>query len=474
MKQKLIMFAIILFSIAAIQSSFAQDIKESLFKESKARLTDAESESVNLMSPSFYGDALKSYNEAEKDFKEGASLNDIKEQLAEMNASLNKAFKTAEVGKVTFARVLEVRNDAVQVSSEKNVPVLWKKAEEKLREAGEELEDGDVNDARDAANIAEGYFKDAELESIKIAWLVETRKQIEKAEDQNIGKNAPVTLALSKQLVKQCEKELNENRYDTDLPRSLAKQAQYEINHAFFINRFVRNFEDKDQTLESLILSTEKEFMKIAAAIGNEPAFDNGFAPVADGIVEHAAALKTETVKQKETIAALEQEVKLLKDELSGLTSEKSELAGKMEKLNMIKEKYAAVEKIFSSDEAQILRKENDIIIRLVGLSFDVGQSVIKPEDFGLLTRLQKAIKEFPEGKISIEGHTDSFGSDASNLNLSQQRADAVTQYLLANMTIDRSRITSTGYGETVPIANNETNEGRAKNRRIDLRIKND
>ena len=391
-----------------------------------------------------------------------------------MNASLNKAFKSAEVGKVTFASVLEVRDDALQVSAQKNVPELWLKAENKLREAGEELEGGDVNDAREAANVAEVYFKDAELEAIKIAYLVETRKQIKKAEDQNVGDRAPVTLALSKKLVKDCEKELNENRYDTDLPRSLAKQAQYEINHAFFINRFVRNFEDKDHTLENLILSTEKEFMKIAAAIGTEPAFDNGFTPVADGIVEHAAVLKTENVKQKETIAALEQEVKLLKDELSGLTSEKSELAGKMEKLNMIKEKYAAVEKIFSSDEALVLRKENDIIIRLVGLSFDVGKAVIKPEDFGLLTRLQKAIQEFPEGKITIEGHTDSFGGDASNLNLSQQRADAVTQYLLANMTIDRSRISSVGYGETVPIANNETKEGRAKNRRIDLRIKND
>ena len=221
-------------------------------------------------------------------------------------------------------------------------------------------------------------------------------------------------------------------------------------------------------------MSTEQEFMKIASAVGAEVQFDDGFSPAADGIVEKASVLKTEYDKQKESIAALEEEVKLLKEQLSGLSAEKSELVGKMEKFNLIKEKYATVEKIFSKDEAQVLRKENDIIIRLVGLSFDVGKAVIKPEDFGLLTRLQKAIKEFPEGKISIEGHTDSFGSDANNLALSQQRADAVTQYLLANMDIDRSRISSIGYGETVPIANNETKEGRAKNRRIDLIIRND
>ena len=64
MKHKLIIFAIILFSLVAIQSSFAQDIRESLFKEAKARLSKAENESVNLMSPSFYGDALNSFIEA--------------------------------------------------------------------------------------------------------------------------------------------------------------------------------------------------------------------------------------------------------------------------------------------------------------------------------------------------------------------------------------------------------------------------
>jgi outer membrane protein OmpA-like peptidoglycan-associated protein len=70
-----------------------------------------------------------------------------------------------------------------------------------------------------------------------------------------------------------------------------------------------------------------------------------------------------------------------------------------------------------------------------------------------------------------VEGHTDSYGSDASNLNLSQERADAVKAYLLANMSMDPSRIEAIGYGESKPIANNETAEGRAKNRRIEIVI---
>ena len=118
-----------------------------------------------------------------------------------------------------------------------------------------------------------------------------------------------------------------------------------------------------------------------------------------------------------------------------------------------------------------MLRDGNDVIVRLVGLSFDVGKSVIKPEHFGLLTKVQNAINTFPDCKISVEGHTDSHGSDVLNLSLSQERADAVMAYLVANMSIDSSRIEAVGYGESNPIANNETAEGRAKNRRIDIVI---
>jgi len=471
MKQKLLIISLLINLIGAYSTIFAQDIKQSLFKDAGARLEEAKKERVNLMSPSFFEDALESYKSAEEDFKDGASLNDIKEQIGQVNTSLDKAFKTAEVGKVTFATALKARNDALKVSSEKNVPELWMSAENRLKEAGEDLEDGDVNDAREGAREAEGAFRTAELEAIKIAYLVETRNKIREAEDKDVTETSPKTLALSKQLVKDCERELNDNRYDADLPRSLAQQAQYEISHAFFLNEMINNFNENDETLENLILASEIELGKVAATVDVDKSFDKGLAPVADNIVSKVNELKNNNTKLMQTVSSLEEEIKILKEELSGLTAEKTVLASNMERFNLIKQKYATVEKMFIRDEALVLRKENDIIIRLVGLSFDVGKSEIKPENFGLLTKLQKAIKEFPDSRIGVEGHTDSFGSDATNLELSQKRADAVTQYLLANMDIDRTKISSVGYGETRPIANNETKEGRAQNRRIDLKL---
>jgi OmpA-OmpF porin, OOP family len=84
---------------------------------------------------------------------------------------------------------------------------------------------------------------------------------------------------------------------------------------------------------------------------------------------------------------------------------------------------------------------------------------------------VRQAATVFPQSQIVIEGHTDSYGGDETNMTLSRQRAEAVSQYLSSQFGIPAFRITAIGYGETRPIANNETAQGRARNRRIDVRI---
>ena len=112
------------------------------------------------------------------------------------------------------------------------------------------------------------------------------------------------------------------------------------------------------------------------------------------------------------------------------------------------------------------------MILRLVGLNFDSGQSNIKPENVDLLNKVEKAIDVFPQSELIIEGHTDSYGGDESNQALSQARAESVQQYMINAMRIPSYRMIATGFGETNPVANNETEAGRARNRRIDVVIK--
>jgi outer membrane protein OmpA-like peptidoglycan-associated protein len=125
----------------------------------------------------------------------------------------------------------------------------------------------------------------------------------------------------------------------------------------------------------------------------------------------------------------------------------------------------------FTSNEADVLVRGDELIIRMQGLNFPVGSSEIRPANFSLLTKLQRVIREFPDGEIVVSGHTDAQGNDASNQKLSEERAQAVREYLLANMNVDASRMKAVGYGESEPIATNETESGREKNRRIDVTI---
>jgi len=84
---------------------------------------------------------------------------------------------------------------------------------------------------------------------------------------------------------------------------------------------------------------------------------------------------------------------------------------------------------------------------------------------------VQRALREFPDQSVTITGHTDSRGDEDYNQELSQRRAEAVRDYLLANMSLSAALVTAKGYGESQPIASNDTDEGRAKNRRIDVRV---
>lgn len=103
---------------------------------------------------------------------------------------------------------------------------------------------------------------------------------------------------------------------------------------------------------------------------------------------------------------------------------------------------------------------------------FDTGKSSIKVESEKVLGDIVAILQEYPNAKFTVEGHTDSVGSDANNMKLSKARAAAVMQYLIENG-VGSSRLSSEGYGEEKPIASNNTKSGRAVNRRVEINLKN-
>jgi outer membrane protein OmpA-like peptidoglycan-associated protein len=105
---------------------------------------------------------------------------------------------------------------------------------------------------------------------------------------------------------------------------------------------------------------------------------------------------------------------------------------------------------------------------RVYGINFDLDSDVIRDESKPTLDKIVMVLKAKPDWKLKVEGHTDSSGGDTHNQELSQKRADAVKNYLVT-AGIDTARLTTAGLGATKPVAGNETEAGRAQNRRVEL-----
>lgn len=104
----------------------------------------------------------------------------------------------------------------------------------------------------------------------------------------------------------------------------------------------------------------------------------------------------------------------------------------------------------------------------ILEINFDTNKSDIKPRYHNELKTVGDFLKEFPNAKGEISGHTDSVGSNAANQKLSERRAESVAKYIESTFGIESGRITTKGYGETKPITSNKTKAGKAKNRRIE------
>jgi outer membrane protein OmpA-like peptidoglycan-associated protein len=131
----------------------------------------------------------------------------------------------------------------------------------------------------------------------------------------------------------------------------------------------------------------------------------------------------------------------------------------------------SAAAKVVSGETAEVLIELMPITFKLEGIQFDFDKSTLRPQSLPILDAAAEVLKQYPDIRIEIQGHTCWMGSDEYNLRLSNARANSVLEYLTTKQMIDRARLVARGYGESQPIASNETREGRERNRRVEFVI---
>ena len=467
------------FLLSTVDSLAQNELRDTFFKDADAALAEADAVDAQLLAPRSYDKGSKAYAAAEAGLNRGRNVQYLRDKTAEAASNYGAAKRSAELAKTVLAQVLKSRQDAFNARANELSKEIWDKANREFAAAIRYLERGDLKSAKRKDIQATSLYRDAELMAIKAQYLTETRRLLADADKRRVGRYAPFTLNKAKQLLADAERELEENRYDTDYPRNLAQQANYEAKHAFYLADVVLSVRDKDLSVEMLVLQWEEPLRQIAGAADIVPAMSDGHAELRGELVAYIENTRNDLQSLGQDVEAgnlrladMEEEIRALDERLGGATAERQALVKRLEAQARVKAQFEEVEKMFTKTEARVFREGNNVILRLVGLSFDSGASAIKQGSFDLLGKVEKAIDIFPRSELVIEGHTDSHGGDELNQKLSQERAESLQQYMINAMRIPSYRVIATGYGETNPVANNETAAGRAKNRRIDIVIK--
>ena len=460
--------------ILAFTFATAQELEQTIFGATQSTRDAAEAANVILLSPKSYRRGVEELDTAKRDFENGKNLERIKERLQEASDFFQKAIANADVARVTLRDPIESRVAANEAEAYRLAPRDWAEAEKEFNDAALALEKGNLDSTRERGDEANNMYRTAELNAIRAQHLSEARGLIADADQRKVEKFAPLTLNKARELLQKANASLVNNRYSTDEPIALAAQASYEARHAIFIAGIVGRVRDDEISLEDVVRDWELPVAAIAETLQIEPDFSAGYADTSDQIVRsirEIQALREDLVERDLLIRGLEEELRELDQRLGGATAERTTLVRTLEKQARIREQFEQVQNMFDPSEAIVFRDVNNLIIRLTGLSFASNSSELNARAITLVNKLEYAINVFPQCDLTIEGHTDSQGNANRNLQLSNARAQSVMNYMTNEMRIPDYRIRAVGYGDSRPISNNKTAEGRAKNRRIDLII---
>lgn len=176
--------------------------------------------------------------------------------------------------------------------------------------------------------------------------------------------------------------------------------------------------------------------------------------------------------KSKVEVAIARGEAKLAEDQRKNIGEQRQEM--RLEARTQEADAARREAEYLQSQLAELNAKttERGIIVTLGDVLFETGRSELRGNSTANLSKLTAFLQRYPDRSVTIEGHTDSTGSDDSNMSLSQRRADAVRNYLLTQG-VTSSRLSAYGKGESSPVGSNDSTSGRQLNRRVEVIITN-
>lgn len=434
-------------------------------------LATARSNQLDVLAPNWFGKAQSSYAKAKTALEKGAKLSDISEYVAEANASLEKAEEIAQVSRTILGSTSEARQKALKVGADK-LGEPFMKVENQYLKLTQAIENDNMSYAQKNAAKVQAAFRDVEIMAIKDTALGDVRKIMAEAEKAKTQKIAPMAYGAAEQSLNEADAYIGQNPYAAEAISQKAATAEFMARRMMSVTDSSNKF--KRMTPEDSAIYLESLLGRLGKTMGAGDLRDKSMEGQVDALIGTAGdrnrtneSLKSQNQNYQAQVTDLEQRLA----GLQGFSRQQEEAKKKLTAEREFNERFNKVQRYFRPDEAEVYKQGGQLVIRMRGINFPVGQATLTPENYTLLSKVQRAIRTFGQPTVTIEGHTDSTGSAQTNQELSQKRAEAVKTYLVANKTLPSNRIRATGYGLDRPLAPNTTPEGRAINRRIDVLI---
>jgi len=452
-----------------------------VLEQLNTQLSQGNMQELDIYSPHHFNLATKLYQDALRLAKtDNAKAVGVAEKgLAELDAAReNKTLATYHL-----SEVLAARKKSLAVNADKMTPDSFRQAEKDLLRLTGLIEKDRLDEAKAGRADVERQYISAELAALKGNIVDQARDAIAAAKRDKLDRKAPKTMALAQEEFQLALKILDADRTDTQRAQSHAENALWNTRRAQYIGDMMTNFETSDFNEEDKILWYQEQVSNIVSPVMTELPFNQSNREMVaslntklSGILSENAAAIALLAKDRDTaLDKLEQEKLSARDSADTLSAEKERFMTERQQAEQqdqaIKSKFAIVQSLFSEQEANVYRQLDNVLIRAHGFNFPSGKSEIQGENYALVNKIIKAVGEFPGASIVVSGHTDDRGSPESNQVLSEQRADQVASILAEIGRIPAPKISVKGYGEEQPVASNDTPEGRASNRRVEILI---
>ncbi len=366
---------------------------------------------------------------------------------------LAKAGKDAETSRHVMREVLVARNRALQAKAPYFQASQFLKLEQALKKATAHVERGNIDKAKKARpELISGYAK-AELSALKQDTVQAARNSIVFAKRANADDYASKTFQLAEDELKLATEVLNADRHQTEKANKHALRAKRLADRSRYIADLVKSFSRRDYSKEDIILWYQQQLTIVNEPYADELFFDRSnheeISQLRERGMNNLAALETTQEHWAQTKA-----------------SQDFDRASEA--------RFGQIQGMFSEWEAEVYRKDKNVVLMTQAFHFPVGGAEIQAENFELLRKIMAVIQMFDNPRVVVSGYTDATGSQDKNEALSYMRAENVVTFLREISDIPADQLVARGLGEAHPIASNETREGRMRNRRIEVLIVNE